>query len=265
MGETKVGKIPCPDTSTESTSLTSAPIMSVSLQTRDDLAFSIDSEGVVKTWDILTGCCKKSYKTGLKNTPCGDMQLIGGRLILVWYEGLDQKIYVEDVEKGRLQMISISGEFCRGLRITGDGSRILHLDSDFIQAWDMWTGKSAGREDLQWKEYYFSSLCMDGSKVLVCHGDSIQGWDFGVPGSAPTQFPVTSLPRSHLNLIETRGKNKATIIHVRIEDSVTRKEVFQLCGRYATPIAMQWDGQYLIAGYESGEVLIPDFSHFLSK
>jgi len=45
-----------------------------------------------------------------------------------------------------------------------------------------------------------------------------------------------------------------------IKDTVTGKEVFQLVGRYAKPTDMQWDGQYLVAGYMSGEVLILDFN-----
>jgi len=45
-----------------------------------------------------------------------------------------------------------------------------------------------------------------------------------------------------------------------IKDAVTGKEVFQLVGRYAKPNCVQWDGQYLVAGYESGEVLILGFN-----
>jgi len=40
-----------------------------------------------------------------------------------------------------------------------------------------------------------------------------------------------------------------------IQDAITGKEVFQLVGRYAKPKRAQWDGQYLVAGYTSGEVL----------
>ena len=50
----------------KSSPLTTTQIKCVSLQARDGLAFSIDSAGVVKTWDILTGCCKKSYKTEIE-------------------------------------------------------------------------------------------------------------------------------------------------------------------------------------------------------
>ena len=46
-----------------------------------------------------------------------------------------------------------------------------------------------------------------------------------------------------------------------IKNTVTGKEVFQLSGRYAKPKEIAWDGQHLVAGYESGEVLIVDFHH----
>ena len=83
----------------ESTPPTSAPIQFVSLQVKGGLAFSMDSKGVVKTWDILTGCCKKTYKTQAKGVHAADIQLISGRLIIVWYEQKKQKIHILDAEK----------------------------------------------------------------------------------------------------------------------------------------------------------------------
>jgi len=125
------------------------------------------------------------------------------------------------------------------------------------------------------KHTYFDSLRMDGSKVLV-HFDtliiddstglansvwlSVQGWDFGTPNSAPIQFSETS-SGIHLKLIDNRRWLQDG---VRIEDGTTGKEIFQLCGRYVNPSAIQWDGQYLIAGYDSGEVFIFDFNNVLS-
>ena len=66
------------------------------------------------------------------------------------------------------------------------------------------------------------------------------------------------MPSLHLN-----GTKLWDIYQSRIKDTVTGNVVFQLSGRFAKPIDLQWDGQYLVAGYESGEVLIVDFIHTL--
>ena len=269
--------------SIESTSTTSTPIKSVSLQANDGLAFSINSEGVVKTWDILTGYCKESYRTQIRRIRNADIQLISDRLIIVWEELFQQKINVWDAEKGELQTIGISDGEIQGLRIIGDGSRVVQLSEGTVQLWDIWTGRSMCKEGLEGPggnfiqaHTYFDSLRMDGSKVLV-HFDtlridgstglvdstwlSVQGWDFGTPDSAPIQFSETSSGRPHLKLIDNRRWLQDG---VRIEDGAAGKEIFQLCGRYANPSAIQWDGQYLIAGYDSGEVFIFDFNSVLS-
>jgi len=46
----------------------------------------------------------------------------------------------------------------------------------------------------------------------------------------------------------------------RFEDTATGKEVLRLAGRFAKSLNALWDGQYLVAGYETGEVLILDFN-----
>ena len=150
-----------------------------------------------------------------------------------------------------------------GLRITEDGSRVLQGGLGYIQAWYIWTGESTGREELiSYHGYYFDPLRIDGSRVLIHSGESsVYGWDFGIPDSTPIQFSEITSDRPCLNLIDVRLWLKDS--PARIEDSVSRKEVFQLCGKYANPYTTQWDGQHLIAGYESGEVLILDFSHIL--
>ena len=259
------------DSALPDSSLALSIIKSVSLQARDGLAFSIDLAGVVKTWDILTGCCKKSHKTQIEEVCYADIQLLSGRLVIVWGKEDGQEINVWDAEKGKLQTIGIPGGSIQGLRMIGDESRVLQLSKDFIQAWDIWTGKPMGKEGLgrggggfdmfqggsSEGSAHFDSFRIDGSKVLVQFGwQSVQGWDFGTPGSAPIQFSETSLGRPHFSLIGD--------ILFRIEDGITGKEVFQLCGRYAKPSAVQWDGQYLIAGYGSGEVLIFDLVNALS-
>ena len=239
---------------TGSTPLTPAPIKVVSLQAKDGLAFSLDSEGVVKTWDILAGWCKETCTTPAKDAEYGDMQLIGDRLIIVWSKYQEKVNHVWDAGEGRLQTIDAPGYY-RGLRITGDGSRVIQLTNEYIQAWSIWTGESTGMQLERHSYYTLAPLRMDGSKILAKSSPSDTVWDFGAPGSTPIQFSATSSDRPHLNFIDYLDT---------IEDSVTRREVFQLHGRYAKPSVTQWDGQYLIAGYKSGKVLILDFSPVLA-
>lgn len=111
-------------------------------------------------------------------------------------------------------------------------------------------------------EPVYMSLIVDGSRVWVQIKDShIQGWDFGLTGSTPV--PLSNIPPSklHLCFIGTKGQHTSPS---RIENIVTSKEVFRLSGRYTNPLVVQWDGQYLVTGYESGEVLILDFTHMIS-
>ena len=51
----------------------------------------------------------------------------------------------------------------------------------------------------------------------------------------------------------------------RIKDIITGKVVSQLFGRYAKPSIAQWNGQYPVAGYRTGEVLIFDFHHLYTQ
>ena len=108
---------------------------------------------------------------------------------------------------------------------------------------------------------HFNPLYVDGSKIWVCFEDSsTQGWDFGISGSSPIQLSNTSLGKPHLDLIGGTKWNTGPCI---IKDTVTGKEVLQLTRGYARPYEVQWDGQYLVAGYQSGEVLILEFKHVL--
>ena len=109
-------------------------------------------------------------------------------------------------------------------------------------------------------------LVVDGSRVWVHYKDSqTQGWDFGILDSTPIQLsiPPPDLDRPRLDLID--GTKSESTGPSRIEDTVTGKEIFQLAGRYANPTTVQWDSQYLVAGYKSGEVLILDFIHMIPQ
>ena len=102
----------------------------------------------------------------------------------------------------------------------------------------------------------YNILTVDGSKAWA----GSWGWDFGISGSSPIQLFGPS-DRSCLDIIGGVMKYR-TQLH-GIEDTVTGKVVFQLPARFVTPFNLQWDSQYLVAGYENGEVLILDFKNML--
>ena len=102
------------------------------------------------------------------------------------------------------------------------------------------------------------SLTVDGLRVWV-HSpvEGLQGWEFGSLDSSPVELSIA--PPAHSNGT-TLWDGKLS----GIQDTATGKVVFQLGGRFTKPAHVRWDGQYLIAGYNSGEVLILDFDHIPS-
>jgi WD40 repeat protein len=243
----------------KSTPPTSGPILSVSLQAENGIAISSDEGGMLRTWDLSTGLCRTSLCTPAKNTHFRDTQMIDGRLTIVWLE--DEGICIWDTDKEEpLQMVVVDWGESMGLKISGDGSKVFLHTGKFIEAWSIQTGAAVGKvevgDDLLW-----GSLCVDGSRMWVSFKDKpTQGWDFGVSDSPPALLSNTSLERPHLNFIWGMDVGPS-----RIEDRVTGKKVFQLPGRYAMPWHEKWDGQYLAAGYHSGEVLILDFCDVCPK
>ena len=248
-------------TDTISIAPTLSSIKSVSLQVRDGVAISSDSAGVVKIWDILTGLCKASFQTPVLSGDWRDAQLIEGRLIVVW-KG-DQKLCVWDGEKGEsLQTVDTHLSDAKGIRISGDGTKVFFLADKSIQAWSMWTGETVGKVELE-DVPSFNPLYVDGSKIWVYFKDkSTQGWDFGISGPSPVQLSKPFPDRPHLKFMHNPRWDTGPAV---ITDGVTGEEVFQLVGRYADPYEVQWDGQYLVAGYRSGEVLILDFNHMFPQ
>jgi len=238
----------------ESTSLASAQIVSITLQAEDGIAISIDSDRVVRTWNISTGLCKASFQTTAKGFLWSDVRLVNGRLIFVWY--MDKKIHVWDVEKGELlHTVDVTlNDDVEDFRISGDGSHVFSLHWQSIQAWSIQAGMVIGKVEIEFCTPK-RSLIVGGSRVWVHSPESGPlGWDFGAPGSHPVQLsnsPSTLPTNAKLWNIEKS----------RVKDAVTKRVVFQLARRFAMPIKSQWDSCYLVTGYESGEVLILDFNH----
>ena len=244
-----------------STPPTSTSIQSVSLQARKGIAISSDSDGVVKTWDISTGLCKASFQTPAKSSRWRDAQLIEDRLIFVWHE--KTKICIWDTEKDELvQTVDTPETYAHGVRISEDGSKVFYLGLKLIQAWSAWTGEAVGKVEFEGFASNLDPLYADGSRIWVYfRGLSTEGWDFGTLGPSPIPLSGTFPNRPHLNCISHWQDTGPC----RIEDVVMGTNIFQLVGRYAKPWEARWDGQYLVAGYKSGEVLILDFCQYLSR
>ena len=236
----------------ESAPLTSAPIKAITLCAEDGIAITIDSDSIVKTWDISTGLHKASFQTPAKGNK-RDVRLINGKLIIVW--NADEKIHIWDEEKQEpLLEIYVFGSI-EDLRISGDGSRVFTLHSQSIYAWSTQTGEVVDEVRIKYPSS-IGSLTIDGLKVWAHWPQSkSQGWDFGIPGSSPVQ--LSNIPTlSNRNLLWDPSL-------ARIKNTVTGEVVFQLSGRFAKPAVVQYDGSYLVAGYHSGEILILNMKHVL--
>jgi len=247
-------------TDTKSTSYTS-PIKSITLQAKDGIAISSDSDGVVRIWDLSTGLCKASFQTPAKGSCLRDVQLIDNRLVLVW--NADDKIYIWDVEGGELlQTVDEPGHCAVDLRISGDGSKVFYMEWT-IHAWYILTGEIMGKVELPSSRYPGSCLTVDSSKVWgKFPNQGVKGWDFGVPEESSIKHYKEPPDRPHLDFIGGIRSSRSDL--PGIEDTVTGREVFQLPSRYTSPNDVQWDGQYLVAGYETGEVIILDCNCILA-
>jgi len=241
----------------KSTSPTSAETRSITLQAKDGIIITSDSDGVVRTWDIFTGLCKASFQTPAKGFDRRDAQLINGKLIFCWCAY--KEINIWDVEKGELLLTIDEPDEIEDLKMSEDGSRVFRLAGGFIRAWSIWTGERVGMVETKYK-YVHGSLIVDSSRVWVwVYAESYgKGWDFRTPGSSPVELPKTPPCRLHPN-----GIMLWDIELLRIKDTRTGKVVFQLPKRYGKPRDVQWNDQYLVACFSPTNVLILDFSHIL--
>ena len=225
----------------------SAPIESITLQSEEGIAITSDSNGVIEAWDISTGICKGSFQTPAKGPCLRDTQLIDGRLIFVWYR--DQKTHVQDVGNGELLwVVDLSWHNVEDLKISGDGSRVFGLLSPSIWAWSLQTGEVLGVMEIEYKGPSVS-LIVDGSKIWVHWPQSnYRGWDFGISGSPPIELSDTPRLSYHSRCWDPKQAG--------VQNPATGEVVFQLSGRFADPVSVQCDSSHLVAGYQSGDILI---------
>ena len=229
-------------------------IESVILQPKEGVAITLDSGSAINSWDISTGICKKSHKFPVKHFDQRDIQLANGKLIFVWCMG---GVHVWDAEDGQLlwKVAAPQGTMW-DIKISGDKSKVFGLCGNFLWAWSLWAGEVVGKIEVGGLGTN-GSLLVDGSKVWAHWRESMssiyKGWDFGIPGSAPIELPNQPTP--------TYTSRIWNPVRAGIKDRATGKVVFQLPKRFSNPVSVQCDDSYLVAGYESGEILILDLTN----
>ena len=154
----------------------------------------------------------------------------------------------ENLAAAESESIPLTSASIESITLQVNGGVAISSDSvGVVRVWDLLTG-----------------LCRASSQASGIDSSRTDVWESGVPGSIPvpiSSIPPQGKPKPHLDFIhDLRVQNPSP---PRIQDAVTGKEVFWLHGRYARPTCTQWDGQYLVAGYDSGEVLILDFNHVI--
>ena len=248
----------------KSTPLASAPIISVTLHAKDGVFISSDSDGMVRIWDISTGLCKTSFQTPAKDPWWSDVQLADSSLISMWYRydmihfQETEKIHIWDIEKEKpIRVMDADWRGLKAIRLSGDGSKVFCLRDELIEAWSIGTGEVVGRIAVD-ARFTQTSLIVNGPRVWVYshHSKAYGGWDPSILGSSSGQLPkTTSIQLSNTKLWEVGPS--------RIKDTTTGKVVLQLGGRFSKPFDVQLDGQYFLAHYKSGEIMILDFNHVL--
>jgi len=245
IGTSSTDPVPADPVCTPSTS---ALIKSINLQAEYGIAISSHSDGTVRIWDIQTGLNKESFQTPAKGCYQMDTYRTDSGLIFVWYGG--KKIYISGTRVETFRTVDTPEGNILDLRISGDGSQVFCLYKDFIKAWSISTGDHMAEVKINCHLPFDSFLTINGPKAWLFS----MGWDFRILGSPPVKLSNIYQDFPHLYFIGGVRQQKSLI--PGIQDTITKKVVFQLPGRLAKCSDAQWDGHYLVAGYDSGEVLI---------
>ena len=240
-----------------STPTTLPLISSISLRARVGVAISSDTDGEVKTWDIPTSECKAPSQALTKYYRIRDTKLINNRLIFVWYMNEEISIW-ETGKEGFLLQVNAPEDTILDLRISGDGSKLFYIHYEFIQAWNIWTGETLGKVGYEGINVV-ELLGMDYSRVWIKYytgyiPNPSRGWGLGPSGFSPTE--KSSEPPKTLHLSGTR---QWVAGQCRITDTATGKVVFQLPPQFGTPVDIKWNGQYLVASFQSRMELVLEF------
>ena len=240
-----------------STTFQNAKVMSVTLQAAEGITITSDSDGVVNTWDILTGLCKETFQTPAKSYN-RDVRLINDRLIITWSSYPNIIIWDVREQKNISCGYSKSGHY--DLRISGDGSKVFLYGSKGVGTLSTWTGEYMDRAEYWYdiKESFTTSIIVEGLRDWVYLEFAHDNYHYYEIQGSSSQLSEVPAKKPHPD-----GTITWDLCLYRVQDIVTGRVLFQLNVGLGKPADVQWKDQYLVICFISGEVLVLDFSHLL--
>ena len=248
-----------------------ADITCITLQTEEDSAISVDSAGTVKLWDLPSGLPKTLLQASWTRAHASSVRLVDGVLTIAFCEDLLRNTWkisawdVETMEKLReIQLSSVPPFYDDGLAMSEDGTVLFSVNPWRIRTWSTLTGESTGSiEHSKSSESCSFYAILYGSTIWTRSGtSSFRGWDLKDLESRP--LCSDKMPGGPcLAFIQATRTTWLNTGPTRIEDITSGTEVFRFPERFAQPCTASWNGRYLFAAYQGGEVLILDFVHMI--
>ena len=259
---------------TKSTGSPRGKIIYTALQAEDCIAISVDSAGTIERWDLSSGLPELLLQTPEIRSVAG-VRLIDGKLTIV-YRGdffrTDWNVATWDIKAGgSLRPTRLSDNLSTldntpdlDLGISKDGTTFFVVNPHEIRTLSTSTGQNTGSS---FHRKYTSALTplsvtLDGPRIWICPLGKSQAWSWDLRNLSSPPSESHDMPNKYCLVgfcPEDGGWSKTG--HSSIVDIASQKEVFCLPGEFAHPCEAAWDGRYLFAGYDTGEVLILDFVH----
>ena len=134
------------------------------------------------------------------------------------------------------------------------------MTGNTLRAWSIWTGQEMNKVNIEILLFFARSLTVEGSRAWTHHDQSgWEGWDFRFPDS-PIQ-----LSKKPPCIFHPSGTILWDIGLSRIQNSASRKVLFQLSAGLGRPINVGWYGQYFVGCFKSGKILVLDLSNALPQ
>jgi hypothetical protein len=267
-----------------------AKIIYATLQAEEGIAVSVDSTGTIERWDLSTGLPMIILRIP-RVKDVGGVRLADDKFTIVHRGDSIRYRYWHastwDLKAGRrLQIVPLSGDLVivdptlkySIFGISKDGTTFFAMNPNTFQTWSTFTGECTKSDTLFFPTP--ASVSFDGARIQVdVPARSEDGGSKTHTLYLGSTFPYRGSNGPRLacvwgddpvwggdgwyggGMVWGEGKTWGYTWPRRIIDITSQTEVFRLSGRFALRGNAVWDGRYLFAVYETGDLLILDFVH----